>query len=133
VKPLGDLIPKAMERDVVQAARATEVLRRWEEVVGADLATRSWPDRFDKGTVWVAVTGSAWAQELRLRKEQILRRLNELSTLGKPFTDVRFGVRKLPTRPVEEKTAAPEPESELDAIRERARQRLAQWDVDQPD
>jgi len=133
MKPLGQIIPKAVERDVVLAAKATEVLKRWEEVVGVGLATRSWPDRFEKGTVWVAVTGSAWAQELRLKKELILGRLNEMAPEGVRFLDVRFGVRKLPSRPPVEVVSEPEVSEEELSIRERANRRLARWKVDRAD
>ena len=77
-------------------ARAQRAFRRWPEVVGPFLATRSWPDRFSRGTVWVAVEGSSWAQELRMLKGQILSRLREVAADRALFQDVRFGVRRLP-------------------------------------
>jgi hypothetical protein len=94
------------------------------------LAERSHPDRYGRGTVWVAVEGSAWAQELRMMKDKILRRLDEVA--GEPglFTDVRFGVRPLPNRPDSTKeTPAPAEKEELKelSIREIAERRLAKW------
>src|SRR5688572_33369705 len=101
----------------MRKARAQRILRRWEEAVGKGLASKSWPDRYERGTVWVAVQGSAWAQELRMIKDRILEKLSEMA--GEPglFVDVRFGVRPL----------APEPEiAELadPAIEEEHRQQL---------
>lgn len=87
-------MPRAVENaEVLRAARAGTVLRRWEEVVGELLATKSVPDRYDKGTVWVATQGSAWAQELRLMKPQILERMEAMASERGMFIDVRFGVR----------------------------------------
>ncbi|MES1228441.1 MAG: DUF721 domain-containing protein [Armatimonadota bacterium] len=78
--------------DILEGARAQKVMRNWEEAVGALLASKTTPDRFDHGTVWVASTGSAWAQEIRLRREEIVGRLNQMA--GEDlFTDIRVGVR----------------------------------------
>ena len=70
---LGDAIGRG---EVIRAARAQAVMREWRQIVGEGLAQKSYPDRYDKGTVWVAVQGSAWAQELRMMKGQILEKLN---------------------------------------------------------
>ena len=109
MRRLRSALPDAVDRgEVLRDAAAHRAFRYWEEVVGETLAAKSWPDRFDKGTVWVAVSGSAWAQELRLRREMILQRLREIAGDRSLFTDVRFGVRKLPARPeIEPEVAAP--------------------------
>ena len=91
--------------EIVKAARAWRTMHRWNEIVGDGLAERSAPDRYDRGTVWVAVRGSAWAQELRLMKETILERMNAMAG-DKLFTEIRFGVRRAKTPP----TLPPEPE-----------------------
>ncbi len=94
-KLLAESVPQP---EVLRAARAQLAMARWDSVVGPVLSEKSWPDRFSKGTVWVATRGSAWAQELRMRKREILRRLNELAAEAGLFEDVRFGVRPLPER-----------------------------------
>lgn len=131
MRRVRQVLPAAMEnKEILRAARAQAAMRRWPEVVGVMLAGRSHPDRFGRGTVWVAVEGSAWAQELRMMKEKILQKLNDVS--GEPglFTDVRFGVRPLPKQDsvVEEMavTAENEERKEL-SIREIAERRLAKW------
>lgn len=98
-RTVESLVGRAVARpEVVRGARAWAVMARWAEVVGEPLAARSEPDRYDRGVIWVAVRGSEWAQELRLMKETILARLNEMAceTL---FADVRFGVRKARPKP----------------------------------
>jgi hypothetical protein len=100
MRRIRNILPAAMESDeVIRVGRALAVLKRWNEVVGEPLAARSWPDRYSSGTVWVAVEGAAWASELRMRKEEILERLRDIS--GEPglFQNVRFGQRTLPPRP----------------------------------
>lgn len=133
IRRIRQVLPTAIENsEVLQAARAQAAMRRWPEVVGTMLAEKSHPDRFGRGTLWVAVEGSAWAQELRLMKDRILLRLNEVAGEKHLFQDVRFGVRSLPKR---EAVALPEPEAEAESkpnfkemsIREIAEWRLANW------
>lgn len=136
MKRAGQMLPKAVGRDeVLRTARAQQVLRFWPEIVGEGLASRSHPDRYGKGTVWVAVTGSAWAQELRMRKDLILERLRERAGDPSLFLDVRFGVRPLPSPDlepssnppeavVESKSESDEPPAAYLSIREIAERRL---------
>jgi predicted nucleic acid-binding Zn ribbon protein len=125
------MLKPALGRDeVLRAARAQRILREWPSIVGPAMATRSFPDRYDHGTVWVAVTGSAWAQELRMQKDQILTRLTERAGEPNLFINLRFGVRPLPEpAPVEEErpvVPVREEESGL-SIREIAERRLKNW------
>ncbi len=77
---LGDMLGDAIgRRDVLRAVRAQALFSRWEEVVGPGLARATAPDRFDRGTLWVTTTGSAWSQELILQKHIVLERLNTLA------------------------------------------------------
>ena len=93
MKKLGKMIDSALGREsILRSGRGQRAIRSWNKVVGEAMALRSSPERVERGVVWVAVEGSAWAQELRMAKDKILARLNELA--GEPiFLDVRFGVR----------------------------------------
>ena len=112
-------------------ARAQRVLKEWPAIVGKAMAERSHPDRWERGTVWVAVEGSAWAQELRMIKDIILERLKEKAGESGLFLDVRFGVRPLPQK--EEAEAEPvyavvADDRESLSISEIAARRLRNWD-----
>jgi predicted nucleic acid-binding Zn ribbon protein len=98
MKKVHGLLGGALGRpEVLKAARAQIAMRKWSEVVGEAIAAKSMPDRYDHGTLWVVASGSAWAQEIRLRKEEIMARLNEIA--GEHlFTDVRVGVRSFRLR-----------------------------------
>ena len=135
MRKVGKVLSKAVPHDeALRAARAQAIMREWPEIVGEELAKRSCPDRYGKGTVWVAVSGSAWAQEMRMRKELILHRLRERAEDPTLFQDIRFGVRPLPTPEEPEifKVTVREPEepgkspSEM-SIRDIAKRRLANW------
>jgi len=137
MRKVGNVLPKAVPHDeALRAGRAQQALRDWPEIVGEALAKRSCPDRYGKGTVWVAVTGSAWAQEMRMQKERILARLRERAGDPSLFVDVRFGVRPLPSVAAEEPAEAralEEPEKDVSplSIREIAQRRLARWKRDE--
>lgn len=105
-KVLKEALP---QQEALRQARASRTLKRWPEVVGKMLSEKSWPDRFEKGTVYVAVSGSAWAQELRMKHSAILKRLAELSEEPGLFQDLRFGVRTLPEASAAEADLGPMP------------------------
>lgn len=100
MKKIDSILKQALGRDeVLRAARAQRALEDWPAIVGEAMAKRSAPDRYERGTVWVAVQGSAWAQELRMIRDRILIRLAETAGEKGLFTDIRFGVR--PFTPIE--------------------------------
>jgi hypothetical protein len=93
MKKLGDVLPVAFDRpEILRAGRAQRVIRLWKEIVGDTVGQHSVPDRYEHGTLWVAATGNAWAQEIRLMKTEVLTRLNAAAgeTL---FEQIRVGTR----------------------------------------
>ena len=93
MKRLSDIIHVAVDqKEVLRAARAQAVSRQWVEVVGELLATKTSPDRFERGTLWVNASSTTWAQELRMREETVLQRLNELARERGLFTEIRVGI-----------------------------------------
>ena len=91
---LGDILGSALNRpEILRTSRAQRVMRLWVEVVGPALSERCVPDRFEKGTLWVAASGNAWAQEIRFHKEMILTKMNELAGENL-FLDMRVGTRR---------------------------------------
>ena len=87
------LLAKALGRkEVFERLEARRIVKRWQEAVGEHLAARSAPEKFEHGVLTIAVSSAPWAQELRLRKAELLQRLNE--TAGRDlFEDLRFAVR----------------------------------------
>lgn len=128
MNPIQNLLNSTvMPPEVLKAARAISVMRKWEQVVGKEMANRSWPERFDHGTLWIAVTGSAWAQELRMQKDEILSRLNTIADEPGLFLNARFGVRPLKKEVTGESVDSPVADSEGLSIRDIAERRLQAW------
>lgn len=60
----------------VPAAVAT-VFARWRDIVGAELAAHTRPERVDDGELLVVADSPAWATQVRLLSGTVLRRLRE--------------------------------------------------------
>jgi len=62
------------------AAAVGSVFGRWPQIVGADLAAHTRPDKFTDGELLVIADSTAWATQVRLLAATLVRRLN--SELG---------------------------------------------------
>lgn len=92
MKKLADIINVAVDqKEILRAARAQALFKRWAEVVGDILSQKTTPDRFERGTLWVVAKSSTWAQELRMREDLVLSRMNDIA--GEPglFKEMRVG------------------------------------------
>jgi predicted nucleic acid-binding Zn ribbon protein len=59
------------------AAAVGSVFGRWDQLVGADVAAHTKPERFNDGELVVIADSAAWATQVRLLTSAVLRRLNE--------------------------------------------------------
>jgi predicted nucleic acid-binding Zn ribbon protein len=76
------------------------VFGRWPQIVGADLAAHTRPDRFTDGELLVIADSTAWATQVRLLAATLVRRLN--SELGEgTVTKVKVRGPEQPRRPGE--------------------------------
>ena len=84
---------------VPDAGALAEVTGRWPAIVGDAIARAAWPQRISRdGTLLVATTSSAWAFELGLLSEEILRKLRaELGTAAPAA--LRFAPGPVPAPP----------------------------------
>lgn len=73
---LGILLGEVVEEQGWSAqASAAEVVARWPELVGPDIADHCTPAGLRDGTLHVVAESTAWATQLRLLQRQILARL----------------------------------------------------------
>lgn len=73
----------------------------WPEIVGPILSGKTSPVKLRNGVLTVLVHNHAWAQELQLRKPDLLERINGILEGGKAV-DIRFAVGPLPSAEPEE-------------------------------
>ncbi|MEP0767509.1 MAG: DUF721 domain-containing protein [Fimbriimonadia bacterium] len=90
MRPLNDALPQAIRgMGLERQVRARAVVAKWRTAVGEVLARVSEATFLRSGILWVTVTDSVWQQELNMRKELIIARLNE--ALGAELVqDIRF-------------------------------------------
>ncbi|MEW5854617.1 MAG: DUF721 domain-containing protein [Myxococcota bacterium] len=78
-RPLAEALLVALRKaGLSQTLQSVEVLRRWPEVVGPEMARQTWPEILKDGALVVATTHPAWRHELHFRQEEILTRLAEV-------------------------------------------------------
>jgi predicted nucleic acid-binding Zn ribbon protein len=100
-QPLHAAIHGLLQDQGWQAAAAVgSVFGRWPQIVGADLAAHTRPDRLTDGELLVIADSTAWATQVRLLSATLIRRLN--SELGSgTVTKVRVRGPEQPRRPGE--------------------------------
>ena len=99
MKRLADLLPQSIEqKELLRAARAQRAYRDWEKVVGEMLAKHTQPEKYENGILWVLISGSVWAQEINMRKDTIIEKLNKLSNETHLFKEIRTTVLKKKVR-----------------------------------
>jgi predicted nucleic acid-binding Zn ribbon protein len=80
------------------AAAVGSVFGRWPQIVGADLAAHTKPERLTDGELLVIADSTAWATQVRLLAGTLIHRLN--SELGRgTVTKVRVRGPQQPRRP----------------------------------
>jgi len=78
-KSLGEALDELVETlGIREKLREQDVFVLWEEAVGERIAAVAKPARILRGTLFVRVKTGAWRNELSMRKQEIVRRLNEL-------------------------------------------------------
>lgn len=61
----------------------------WDEAVGERIAKVATPTRMLRGTLIVSVKSGPWRNELSMRKEEVVRRINKLLG-GEIVKDIKF-------------------------------------------
>jgi predicted nucleic acid-binding Zn ribbon protein len=76
-QPLGAAISGLLRDQGWQAAAAVgSVFGRWPEIVGAEMAAHTRPDRLDGDELVVIADSTAWATQLRWLAKELIRTLN---------------------------------------------------------
>ena len=92
---IGSVMGQLLEELGLDTARAAyELAQRWEEAVGADIARHCQPIGIRQGVLEATVDSSVWAQQLQLRRREILSSLQRVLGDEAP-TDLRFRVGSL--------------------------------------
>jgi predicted nucleic acid-binding Zn ribbon protein len=73
---LGDAVEALVsDRSWTQTLTAAGLLPRWEQIVGADIASHCRPERLEAGELTCIAESTAWATQLRLMAPQVVARI----------------------------------------------------------
>jgi predicted nucleic acid-binding Zn ribbon protein len=79
IKTLGDALDELVETlGIKKKLQEQDVFVLWDKAVGERIAGVAKPTRILKGTLFVSVKTGAWRNELSMRKQEIVGRLNEI-------------------------------------------------------
>lgn len=74
---------------IVRTLSEYDVLTSWDLLVGEQIARVAKPERFENGTLYVAVSSAPWRAELSMRRIEIVERIN--GAVGrKVVKEIRF-------------------------------------------
>jgi len=66
-----------------------QVVNRWPDIVGKEIASRAHAFRYEDGCIYVAVEQSAWRQELSMRQEELLEKIRSYPG-GRTIKEIRL-------------------------------------------
>lgn len=96
-RPLAEALG-ALQASLAPATLLAEVQRVWPEVAGEAIAREARPEHERDGTVTVACSAAAWAQELELMAPLLIERLNAAVRRGE-VRRLRLVTRTTPRGP----------------------------------
>jgi predicted nucleic acid-binding Zn ribbon protein len=77
-KHIGEIISSYLKnRNWVQRIDGYSILQSWEEVVPINVARNTKPIKIQNNTLFVRVKNHVWANELRIRKGEIIHLINQ--------------------------------------------------------
>ena len=78
-KSVGDAIEELIAQlGIKKKLHEQDAFLVWDQAVGERIAKVATPTRMLRGTLIVSVKSGAWRNELSMRKQEIIRRINEL-------------------------------------------------------
>lgn len=79
-KPLGDLIKDLVKQRQWQGGLAEgEVLNKWAEIVGDEIASKSEPIEIKDQKLFIKCVSTAWATQLNLVKRELLQSIQKVA------------------------------------------------------
>jgi predicted nucleic acid-binding Zn ribbon protein len=89
-RPLGEALGELIEKlGIKKKLQEYQAVERWEEIVGHQISHVTRATGITKGVLFVKVRTGTWRNELTMRKQEIIRKINLV--LGEDIvTDIKF-------------------------------------------
>ena len=68
------------------------IFNHWEEIVGEGIGSRTKPEKISRDILYISVTNSTWANELRMMSAQLLFKINNFIGTD-AIKELRFKVK----------------------------------------
>jgi hypothetical protein len=90
LEKIAAIIPKTFQKlGLHHQFRSEMIFYRWDNLVGADIASHTRPLSINHGLLFVAVNNSVWSHHLSMMKEALIRKMNDFAQ-AKVITDIKF-------------------------------------------
>jgi hypothetical protein len=97
---LGEILGKILKkRNIPHTSTDRHLLNIWRQAVGPQIAAQTHPDTLKRGVLFVRVSAPVWMHQLQFMKEEILGRINGLSS-PEEVRSLRFCIGEIPTSPL---------------------------------
>ncbi|OGW39388.1 MAG: hypothetical protein A2Y97_12845 [Nitrospirae bacterium RBG_13_39_12] len=88
------IIPLIRELGIKDDLILAEIKKNWHKIFNKPLSYHMYPFKFSNGEILINVDSPVWLQELNLRKEEILRKMNSYEV-----KTIRFRLGRVSTKP----------------------------------
>lgn len=90
----SDLIKSTLkEFKVDEIFKVHPIWEKWEELVGATIASKTHPDYVQGKTLIVSVANSVWMQELEMQRKEFIRKIAEMK-LPFEIAEIKFRLKR---------------------------------------
>ena len=70
---IGDIVKKS---NMSHGIKISNIFNHWEDIVGTEIYKKTKPKRITRGTLYVSVSTSIWANELSLMSDKLIEKIN---------------------------------------------------------
>lgn len=64
------------DTDIKRRLNESRIFNNWKEIVGSEISKKTRPERISRGTLYLSVTTSIWANELSLMSDKLIEKIN---------------------------------------------------------
>lgn len=126
LQSIGEVLSAVLKKKGMNSKiEENALLKLWPKAVGPQIASKTHPDCFRGGTLFVKTVSSVWVQQLHFMKEEIRNKLNELAK-RKIIKEIRFTVGYTPLH----ETAKNISSTRRSALKERDKKMIADCTAD---
>lgn len=90
LQPIGEVLFSVLKRRGMASKIEENILfKLWPQAVGPQIASKTKPDSFKNGILFVKTVSSVWVQQLHFVRQDILDKFNQLSS-KQTIKEIRF-------------------------------------------